>query len=173
MSRSLLAEFRDADALTRAARAIHGEYRLVDAYSPLPLENVARLLGQTGAPIRVVMAIAGFGVAACAYALEFYSSVINYPIDSGGRPPHSWPAFMMFPFSVGILSAAVFGLIALLLLTGLPRLHHPLFDIAGFDRASQDGFALEIAQPDGETERRHLIDALKRHGAVAVHEVAS
>jgi hypothetical protein len=172
MSRTLLAEFESADALMRAVRAMRG-HRVVDAYSPIPLEGLAEIPGERSGRVRVVMAFGGFGIAACAYALEFYSAVIDYPINSGGRPPHSWPAFMMFPFSVGILSAAVCGLIALLVLTGLPRLHHPLFDVPGFDRMSQDRFALEIALPEPADARRSLLAALERCGAVSIHEVAS
>jgi hypothetical protein len=173
MSRALLAEFRDADSLIRAARDVRPKHRLIDAYSPIPLEGFCELLADTGTPIRIVMAAAGFGVAACAYGLEFYSAVIDYPINSGGRPLNSWPAFVMFPFSVGILAAAVFGLLAFFVFTGLPRMHHPLFDAPGFDRVSQDCFALEVALPESEDERRVLREALEKRGAISIHEVAS
>jgi hypothetical protein len=171
MRRSVLAEFHDPEALMRAAHAVKRDYRLVDAYSPIPLEGFSELLDAPQAPMRPVMAVAGFGVAACAYALEFYSSVVDYPINSGGRPLNSWPAFMMFPFSVGILAAAVFGLITFFVFTGLPRMHHPLFDVPGFDRMSQDRFALEIALPDAESERQGLFDRLTDCGVASVHEV--
>ena len=74
------------------------------------------------------MPIAALALAAAAYALEFWSAVYAYPIDSGGRPLNSWPIFLLVPFEVGVLAAAVAGFAALLVLCGLPRLHHPLFD---------------------------------------------
>jgi len=168
----VLAEFTGADALLAAARAARAaDCEVVDGYSPVPVEGLAELIASRPGGIRVAMFAGGFSVAACAYALEWWSAVVNYPIDSGGRPLHSWPAFMMFPFSVGILSAAVCGFIALLVRTGLPRLHHPVFGIEGFERASQDRFALELVLPDDEAARRRLTEALRDAGAAAVREV--
>ena len=168
----VLVEFARADALLAAARAARAaNCEVVDGYSPLPVAGLPELLGNRPSGIRVAMFVGGFTVAACAYALEWWSAVENYPIDSGGRPLHSWPAFMMFPFSVGILSAAVCGFIAFLLRSGLPRLHHPVFGIEGFERASQDRFALELVLPEGEDAYRRLLDALRGAGAVAVREV--
>ena len=77
----------------------------------------------------------------------------------------------MFPFSIGILSAAICGLVALFVLAGLPRLHHPLFDIDGFERMSQDRFALELALPGADGPRQDLLDRLRRAGAVVIREV--
>jgi hypothetical protein len=76
-------------------------------------------------PIRWPMLIAALSVAAVAYALEFWSAVYAYPIDSGGRPLNSWPIFLLVPFEVAVLAAAVAGFAALLFLCGLPCLHHP------------------------------------------------
>jgi hypothetical protein len=119
------------------------------------------------------MFVAGFGVAALAYLLEWWSAVVDYPIDSGGRPPHSWPAFMMFPFSVGILSAAVCGLIAFFCETGLPRLHHRVFGVPGFESASQDRFFLEWAAPETDDARQELIGQLHESGAIVIREVTA
>ena len=171
MTRRIIAEFTGADALlvaTRAARS--ADYRLIDAYSPHPIEEVSDAIGRSVTPVRVAMLIGGFAVAASIYALEWWSAVVNYPINSGGRPLHSWPAFMLVPFSLGILSAAVCGLVAFFVLTGLPRLHHPLFGVDGFERVTQDRFALELA-PDGEDQRSKMVAAMRALGAIAIHEV--
>ena len=90
-------------------------------------------------------------VAAFAFGLQWYSAVIAYPINSGGRPLNSWQVFWLVPFEVGVFAAALCGVIALFWSCGLPRLHHPLFEIPGFERATQDRFFL-LATP--ETERR-------------------
>ena len=172
MSRTILAEFTRADALLEGARAARkADCEVIDGYAPVPVEGLARLLVGRPRHIRVVMFVGGITVAACAYALEWWTAVVNYPINSGGRPLHSWPAFMMFPFSVGILSAAICGFITFLVTTGLPRLHHPVFAVEGFERASQDRFALEIALPDAEEHRNRLFDTLRAAGATAIREV--
>ncbi len=117
------------------------------------------------------MAIGGLGIAAFAYGIEYYSAVIDYPINCGGRPLNSWPAFMLFPFAIGILGAASAGFIALLVETGLPRLHHPLFEIPGFERASQDRFLLALEAPEAANDLRALRDWLSEAGAIAIWEV--
>ena len=112
MSALLLAEFREPESLLGAARrAKAARYRLVDVFSPFPVGGTAELLGSTSTRLRAVMFIGGFAVAACAYLTEVWSAVFNYPIHSGGRPLHSWPAFVLFPFAIGIFGAALAALI--------------------------------------------------------------
>ena len=88
--------------------------RAIDAFTPFAVEGLSEAIGVTRTShVRVAMFIGGVGTAALAYGIEWYSAVINYPINSGGRPLNSWPAFMLFPFALGILAAAIAGLIAL------------------------------------------------------------
>ena len=109
------------------------------------------------------MLIAAIGVAAFAYGLEFWSAVYAYPIDSGGRPLDSWPVFLLVPFEVGVLAAAIAGFVALLALCGLPRLHHPVFEWDRIERATDDRYFLLLEAPDeareGERLRSLLLDA--------------
>ena len=121
--------------------------------------------------MRACMLAGGLLAAAFAYSLELYSATIGYPFDSGGRPHNSWPTFMMFPFEFGILAAGIFGLLGLFWVTGLPRLHHPHFDIEGFDRASQDRFLLAVEPPEKKRHRRRIEEKLVRLGALAMREV--
>jgi len=172
MSRILLAEFLRARELEAAAQtAVRRKTRVLDAFAPFPLDGMAALIGVSPSRIRVVMFIAGAAVAAMAYGGEFYTAAIDYQYNSGGRPLQSWPAFMLVPFATGILGASIAGLATFLVQCGLPRLHHPLFDAAGFERASQDRFLLALAGPERDEERRREIDRLREAGAVAVQEV--
>jgi hypothetical protein len=168
----LLAEFVQARQLADAARAAgRYQYRLIDAFTPFPVEGVAELLPSRSSRIRPAMFIAGFAMAALAYGTELYSAVIGYPYNSGGRPLNAWPAFMLVPFATGILLAAIAGLTAFLWETRLPRLHDPLFAVEGFERATQDRFVLALARPAAADETQHAIDWLMRAGAIAVREV--
>ena len=110
-------------------------------------------------------------VAALMYLTEWFSATRAYPFDQGGRPLNSWPAFMLAPVEIGVLAAAAAGFAVFLLKSGLPRLNHPLFDHAPFERASQDQFLLAVAAPEPGTAhlaaRQRLFDA----GAVWVEEV--
>ena len=122
-------------------------YRPVDAFTPFPVDGLHEFLNVRAHPIRLVMFIAGMTAAALVYALEYYSAVISYPYNSGGRPLDAWPAFMLVPFAIGILAAAIAGFIAFLMACRLPRLHHSLFVVDRFERASQDRFFLAVERP--------------------------
>jgi hypothetical protein len=173
MTALLLAEFAEEGRFAEAARRARGAgYRLLDAYTPYPVEEILDLLEHRPSHIRVAMFIGGVTAAALAYGLEYYSAVINYPYNSGGRPLDAWPAFMLVPFAIGILVAAVSGFATLLFETGLPRLHDPLFAVEGFDRASQDRFFLALEPPGDHHARQSQIDFLKSAGAASVQGLA-
>ncbi|KQP31460.1 DUF3341 domain-containing protein [Methylobacterium sp. Leaf100] len=162
MSRSrphLLAEFETPEALLRATRLGHADgHSPVDAFTPFPVEDLAGLFAPTRRWVRPAMAMAGFGAAGLMYALQWYSAVHAYPLNSGGRPLHSWPVFLLVPFEVGILAAALAGFVAMLSACGLPRLHHPLHAMPQFERASQDRFLLLIAPKDDPRALRVLLE---------------
>ena len=172
MTGPLLAEFRDPETLSRAlAQVKQARFRPLDAFTPYPVEGLAEELAVGTSAIRPVMLAGGLTVAAIAFALQWYSAVINYPINSGGRPLNSWQVFWLVPFEVGVFAAALCGVIALFWSCCLPRLHHPLFEVPGFERATQDRFFL-LAAPEADDEAtldlRHLLEAA---GAVVVTEV--
>ncbi len=88
------------------------------------------------------------------FALEWYSAVFDYPINVGGRPTVSWPAFLPPAIEMTLVGAAVFGVIAMLIHSGLPRLHHPLFDVKAFERGSNDRFFLLLRADDPKLRSR-------------------
>jgi hypothetical protein len=172
MSALLVADFDDAGTLVQAARwAKSAGYPLADAFSPFPLDGMPEILGETSTRLRVWMFVGGLAVAALAYGTEYWSAVYDFPIDSGGRPLHSWPAFVLFPFAIGIFGAALTGFIGLLATCGLPRLHHPLFDINGFERATQDRFMLALHAPAIDSDKHTTVAWLKQAGAANVWEL--
>lgn len=172
MTTLLLAEFADSTRFVDAARcARDAHYRLVDAFTPFPVENVHKLLEHGPSRIRFVMFIGGISTAALAYGLEYFCAVINYPYNIGGRPLDAWPAFMLVPFATGILAAAIAGFTAFLIECGLPRLHNPLFALEGFERASQDRFILALVRPQEDNEVNRAIEFLRGAGATAIRKV--
>jgi hypothetical protein len=173
MSTALLAEYLRARELRRAAGiARRKSLHIIDAFTPHYVEGLPELLDIRPSRIRLVMFVAGVTVAALAYgAGEFYTAAINYPYNSGGRPLNAWPAFMLVPFATGILGASIAGFATFLIENGLPRLHHPLFDVPGFDLASQDRFWLMLTTPEIAGDKQQAIDLLRENGALSVHEV--
>jgi hypothetical protein len=145
----LMAEFTSAERLVDAARAARAAgYRQIEAYTPFSVEGLAEALELP--PNRVpLIALIGGVIGGCgAFFLQWYSAVIDYPINSGGRPLNSWPAFIPATFELAVLGAALAAFGGLLALNGLPSLRHPVFDTPDFDLASRDRFFLCIRSED-------------------------
>lgn len=149
----LLAEFRSADHLVAAVKRTRAAgYREIAAYSPFPVEGLAEALGVKRTSVPLVTLIGGVLGGVGTYFMLWYSSVIDYPIDSGARPLHSWPAFVPPTFEVAVLSAALAAFFTFLIASGLPRLHHPIFNARDFDLASRNRFFLCIECRDPRFE---------------------
>lgn len=144
MSGYLLAEFATARQAANAARtAFEAGHAPEDVLTPNPIEGISEcLVPHSNGPIGWVMFVAGALGAAAGYFMQWYSAVIGYPIESGGRPLNSWPAFLLVPYETAILSAAVVGILGWMWMCGLPKLFHPLFAAAATERAVQDRYLL-------------------------------
>ena len=169
MTRALVAEFDDAERFLAALRLAKTEgLGAFDALMPFHMPEAADLLARRIPPVRLIMALGGFGTAIFAYALQWYSAVIAYPIDSGGRPLDSWPIFLLAPFEVGILAAAIAGFVTWIVGSGMPALHHPLFAYPGIERATQDRFFVLIARADGDEADERAQRVLFGVGAISI-----
>ncbi len=161
---TLLATFATPEALLAAAREVAARGWRQEAMTPYPVDGLAEATGFRGSPLPWIM-LAGFILGAGAiYALQAYSVLVAYPINVGGRPLHSWPAFLIPAFEGGILGAAVSGFIGMIALNGLPRLNHPAFDAPSFSHARGDRFFLMVEAAPGAA------DLLRDLGAAAVEE---
>ena len=150
----LMAEFGSADALLDAThRARDSGYREIEAYAPFSVEGLADAVGCTGNRIPLFTLLGGIAGGLGGYLLQWYSAVIDYPIDSGGRPLHAWPAFIPATFETTVLGAALAAFLGFVILNGLPRLYHPVFNARDFDLASRNRFFLCIRASDRQFER--------------------
>lgn len=172
----LLAEFTTVEELERAATTllIHG-YRRVGIYAPYAVEEVSGFFASPwqklkSLAISPVVFAGGVGGAVTAFLVQEYASVVDYPLNVGGRPPNSWPSFIPITFELAILGAALAAAVVFLVLNSLPQFHHPLFNSTRFERATQDRFFICVEKRD----RKFDVDktaALLRKNAVAVEEV--
>jgi len=145
----LLAEFEDPTSLVAAAEQTHhAGFRCVDAYSPYPIEELHEALGSHHTRLPLIVLIGGLVGCFGGYALQYWVSVLAYPINVGGKPFHSWPAFIPVTFECTILGAALAAVLGMLALNGLPQPYHPVFNVPRFALASRNRFFLCIESKD-------------------------
>ena len=168
---ALLAEFADPRALIDAVTRCRQCYRDVDAYAPYAVDGLAEALGMRRNRVPLVTLIGGLVGGGGIYFLQWYSAVVDYPINSGGRPLNSWPVFIPPTFELTILGAALAAFIGMLILNGLPKLHHPIFNAPEFDLASRNRFfvAIRATDPAFDAARTHAF--LEGLGPIRVVEV--
>jgi len=168
----LAAEFDSAEAVLEAALAVHREgFRRVDAFTPFPVEGLSEAIGfeKTGVPM--IVGIGGLIGAVGGYFMLWYANAISYPWNIGGRPPHSWPAFIPITFELGVLCASLSALVGMFMLNGLPMPYHPMFNLPSFSLASRDKFFLVIEAADVQFELEQARTFLQGLKPVAVMEV--
>ncbi|MCU0702386.1 MAG: DUF3341 domain-containing protein [Fimbriiglobus sp.] len=145
----VMAEFKTADELIAATKAaVDAGYTRLDGYSPYPLGEVADHLGFPRSEIGAVMFIGGVCGAVLGFTMQTWITVIDYPLNIGGKPFWSWPQFIPITWALLVLTACMSGVFGLLALCGLPQPYHPVFNVDRFRRASKDRFFLCIEAVD-------------------------
>src|ERR1700682_672875 len=167
----VMAEFDDPNALVAATHRAYLEgYRRMDAYSPFPIEELHEALGSRRTRLPLIVLIGGLVGCIGGYGLQYWVSAIAYPLNIGGKPLHSWPAFIPVTFECTILAAALAAVFGMLALNGLPQPYHPVFNVPSFDQASRNRFFLCIEAADPKFDATTL-EFLETLGAKEVTEV--
>ena len=168
----LMAEFEEPTALVNAAALARREgYEFMDAYSPFPIEELHEALGSHHTRLPLIVLIGGILGCIGGYSLQLWASAVAYPINVGGRPYHSWPAFIPITFECTILAAALSAVLGMLALNGLPMPYHPVFNVPRFEHASRDKFFLLVEATDPKFDRQRTLEFLRRLDASEVNEV--
>lgn len=171
-SHGLLAIYDSVDGLMEAARRARAEgYTDLDAFTPFPVEGLAEIVGFRPNRVATTTLLGAVLGGLLGFYMQYYSAVIDYPINVGGMPYNSWPAFMVVTFELTILGGAVGAFVSLLVFNGLPRLHHPLFEVEEFQLASRNRFFLLIGARDPRFDAQATRAWLASTGAKAVREV--
>src|SRR5439155_24533731 len=151
--------FENPSDLVRAARAAREKgYRKLDAYTPFPVEELTDALHLHKNRLPLIVLLGGITGGILGYLLQYYVTVVYFPINIAGRPLHSWPAYILITFEMTILIAAISTVLGLLGLCGLPMPYHPMFNVPRFALASRDRFFLSIESSDPRFDR----DATRR-----------
>jgi len=169
----LMAEFDHPAAVVEAARqARERGFRRIDVYTPFPIEELNEALALHGNRLPWIVLAGGVLGGALGYLMQYYFSVFSYPLNVGGRPYHSWPAFIVVTFEMTILFAAFSTVLGMLALNGLPMPYHPVFNVPRFALASRNRFFLSIEARDPLFDREGTAAFLESLKPREVSEVA-
>jgi hypothetical protein len=167
-----MAEFSDHENLVAAAESAREDgFKCLEAYTPYPVEDLPHALGYRRTGIPSLVLLGGVIGAVGGYFMEWYAMAVDYPINVGARPFNSWPAYIPITFELMVLCASIVAIIGMLALNGLPRPHHPVFNLPEFERASTDRFFLCIEARDPKFDLAATKDFLSKLGANWVKEV--
>jgi hypothetical protein len=168
----LMAEFEHPeDVVAAAAHAREAGYRKMDAYTPMPVHGLDEALGLK--PTKLPWVVLGGAIVGCVggFSLLYWISVIAYPLNIGGKPLNSWPAFIPITFETTVLCAAFAAVLGMLAMNGLPTPYHPVFNAPRFKLATRNRFFLCIEARDPLFDREKTRAFLESQHARGVEEV--
>ncbi len=170
----LMAEFSDPHELVEKARAARqAGYSQMDAYTPFPVHGLAEVIGVKRDWVPYIVLLGAIGGGVVGFLLQIYTSVFAYPLNVGGRPLNSWPAFMVVTFEGAVLIAALLGVAGMLALNNLPLPYHPVFSVPRFNLASSNRFflCLMFTDPNFDPEEtRQFLESLEPEGIYEVEQ---
>lgn len=169
----LIAAFETPEALVAAVDRTRQEgYRSFDAFSPFPIEQVSETVcDHQRSKVSLLVLIGGLTGAVAGFALQAWSAGIAYPLNIGGRPLLSWPAFIPVTFEVTVLFAALSAVFGMFMLNGLPKPYHPVFNVEGFERASVDRYFVLVEAEDPKFDPHATRAFLEGLGSYQVQDV--
>ncbi len=168
----LVAEFDSVEKLFDAAEAARElGYKKLDAHTPFPVHGLSEAIGFSDKKVPWTVFVCGISGTFLGYSMEWWTSVIDYPLNVGGKPLNALPAFIPVAYESTILLAAFGAFFGMLAYNGLPRPYHSVFNTPGFERASQDRFFLAIESRDPHYDPVKTRALLEENGATRVSEV--
>jgi hypothetical protein len=168
----IMAEFDSPTALVAAARRTYAEgYRRINGYSPYPIEELTEAIGFTRTSLPLIVLLGGIVGGLGGFFMQYWMAVIDYPLNVGGKPFNSWPAFIPITFECTVLVASFAAVLGMLMLNKLPQPYHPVFNARNFALATRDKFFLVIEANDPKFKHVEATRFMKGLGAIEVNDV--
>jgi hypothetical protein len=158
----LMAEFDAPEKILAAAERVRDAgYKKMDAFTPFPMEELTIALGVEQSKLSLFVLCCGIVGGLTGFFLPYIASVLDYPLNIGGRPLNSWPHWIPITFELTILFAAFGAVVGMIFRNGLPRPVHPVFNVDRFELASRDRFFLCIEATDPKFDLKQTEKFLK------------
>lgn len=168
----VIGEFHDPARIVLAARVFkEAGFAHMEAFTPMPVDELTEYLGRERAIIPALVLCGALVGAIGAFSFMTWTWLVDYPINIGGRPMFSWPAYIPITFEMAVLAGSYAGGIGMLLLNRLPRLSHPVFEVPGFERATQDRFFLMVEATDPQFSPERVTALFEEVSALSIAEV--
>ena len=168
----IMAEFDNPTDLVAAARNTYeAGYRRINGYSPYPIEELSEAIGFTRTSLPLIVLLGGVLGGLGGFFMQYCMEVINYPLNVGGKPFNSWPAFIPITFECTVLVASFAAVLGMLALNKLPQPYHPVFNAPNFALATRDKFFLVIEANDPNFKHEEATRFMKGLGAIDVCDV--
>ncbi len=168
----VMGEFSTPEDLVAATKKVReAGYKHVEAYTPFPVEGLSEAVGFKWTAVPLLTLIGGIGGGLTGFGLQYWVAAITYPMNIGGRPLNSWPAFIPVTFELTVLGASIFAVVSMLALNKLPQPYHPVFNVDRFAQASTDKFFLCIEARDPKFNLMETAKLLQSLHAEHVNEV--
>src|SRR6267142_2384605 len=168
----IMAEFNNpSDLVAAARRTFAAGYRRINGYSPYPIEQLSEAIGFTHTSLPLIVFIGGVLGGLSGFFMQYWMEVINYPLNVGGKPYNSWPAFIPITFECTVLCAAFAAVLGMLVLNKLPQPYHPVFNAPNFALATRDRFFLVVEANDPQYDHDAIVTFMKNLNATEVNDV--
>jgi len=168
----VMAEFEGPNELVAAAHATYeAGYRSINGYSPYPIEELTEAIGFTHSRLPLIVFCGGLLGGIGGFLMQYWIEVIDYPINVGGKPYNSWPAFIPITFECTVLVAAFSAVLGMLILNKLPQPYHPVFNAHNFALATRDRFFLAVEANDPKYSHDEVVAFLKTLNPLEVVDV--
>jgi hypothetical protein len=168
----IMAEFEGPNELVAAARKTYeAGYRRINGYSPYPIEELSEAIGFTHTSLPLIVFIGGILGGLGGFLMQYYIEVIDYPINVGGKPYNSWPAFIPITFECTVLVAAFSAVLGMLVLNKLPQPYHPVFNAPNFALATRDRFFLVVEANDPQFNHNNVVSLFRELDAQDIVDV--
>ena len=170
----VLAEYSTTHGIFHACEQVRDAgFKRFDSYTPFPVHNLDKAMGLGPSYLPWLVLCAGITGASLAMLFMVWTAAYDYPLNIGGKPLFSIPAFIPVTFEVTILFSGLTSVFGMFLLNRMPTYNHPLFAIEKFAQVTDDKFFIMIESSDAKYDSVRVSDFLRSTGALSTTVVTS